>query len=125
MLPTGAPLSSLSDDPILHLTGPIIVAATPSASPGPTSAPNLDATTEDGGSHKPGFQNGNDALDPFSTRAIHTNTLLARDPPPQPLSLPLVTDSDVVITSPSIWEADAERTGDHLRHPSHGQYDIV
>ncbi|KAH9012921.1 hypothetical protein EDB84DRAFT_1444458 [Lactarius hengduanensis] len=126
MLPTGAPPSSLSDDPILHLTGPIIVAAAPSASPGPTSAPNLDAaSTEDDGSHKPGFQNGNDALDPFSTRAIHASTLPARDRPPQPPSLLLVSDSDVVITGPSIWEADAERTGDHLRPPSHGQYDIV
>ncbi|KAH9012085.1 hypothetical protein EDB84DRAFT_1444849 [Lactarius hengduanensis] len=125
MLPTGAPLSSPSDDPILHLTGPIIVAAAPGASPGPTSAPDLDAAIEDDGSHKPGFQNDEDALDPFSTRAIHANTLPAQDPPPQPPSLPLVTGSDVVVTDPSIREPDAERTGDHLRHPSHGQYDIV
>ncbi|KAH9011966.1 hypothetical protein EDB83DRAFT_2447579, partial [Lactarius deliciosus] len=98
------------------------VAATPSASPGPTSAPNLDAAIEDDGSHKPGFQNDDDALDPFSTWAIHANTMPILDPPPQP---PLVTDSDVVITGPSQWEPEAERTGDHLRHPSHGQYDIV
>ncbi|KAH9031390.1 hypothetical protein EDB83DRAFT_2525764 [Lactarius deliciosus] len=121
MLPTGAPLSSLSDDPILDLTGPIIVAAPPSASPGPTSAPNLDAATEDDGSQKSGFQNDNDALDPFSTRAIHANIMPILDRPP----LLLVTDSDVVITGPSVREPDAERTGDHLRHPSHGQYDIV
>ncbi|KAH9071378.1 hypothetical protein EDB83DRAFT_2363058, partial [Lactarius deliciosus] len=102
---------------------PIIVTAAPSASPaGPTSAPNLDAATEDDGSHKPGFQNDNDAFDPPSTRAIHANTMPILDLPPQP---PLVTDSEVVITGPSVWEPDAERTGDHLRHPSHGQYDIV
>ncbi|KAH9031397.1 hypothetical protein EDB83DRAFT_2419485, partial [Lactarius deliciosus] len=84
MLPTGTPLSSLSDDPILHLTGPIMVAAAPSASPGPTSAPNLDAAIEDDGSHEPGFQNDDDALDPFSTWAIHANTMPILDPPPQP-----------------------------------------
>ncbi|KAH9071424.1 hypothetical protein EDB83DRAFT_2517226 [Lactarius deliciosus] len=125
MLPTGAPLSSLSDDPILHLTGPIIVAAAPSASPGPTSAPNLDAATEDDGSHQPGFQNDDDGLDPFSTRAIHANIMPILDRPPRPPSLTLVTDSDVVVTGSSMREPDAEHTGYHLRHPSHGQYDIV
>ncbi|KAH8987029.1 hypothetical protein EDB92DRAFT_1877402 [Lactarius akahatsu] len=98
------------------------VAAAPSAFPGSASAPNPDAATEDDGSHKPGFQNDNDALDPFSTRAIHANTMPILDPPPHP---PLVTESDVAITGPSVWEPDSERTGDHLRHPIHGQYNIV
>ncbi|KAH9008217.1 hypothetical protein EDB83DRAFT_2531995 [Lactarius deliciosus] len=106
MLPTGAPLSSLSDGPILHLTGPIIVAAPPSASPGPTSAPNLDAVLRTMGATARS-QNDNDALGPFSTRAIHASTMPILDPPPQP---PLVTHSDVVITGPSVREPDAERT---------------
>ncbi|KAH8993860.1 hypothetical protein EDB86DRAFT_2830033 [Lactarius hatsudake] len=75
---------------------------------------------------KPSFQNDNDALDPPSVNRVnHGNTMSILDRPPQPPSLLLVTDSDVVITGPSVREPDAERTGDHLRHPSHGQYDIV
>ncbi|KAH8987039.1 hypothetical protein EDB92DRAFT_1877486 [Lactarius akahatsu] len=120
-LPTLLPLASsgrVLDNILPTATG------APSASPGPTSAPSLGAATEDDASHKPGFQNENDALDPFSTRAIHANTLPTLDHPPQP-SLPLVTGSDVVITGSSMREPDAEHTGDHLRHPSHGQYDVV
>ncbi|KAH9071407.1 hypothetical protein EDB83DRAFT_2363510, partial [Lactarius deliciosus] len=117
-LPNLPPLASLGR--VLDNMRPT-VAAPPGASPGPTSAPNLDAAIEDDGGHKPG-----DALDPFSTRtrAIHANTMPMPilDRPPQ---LPLATDSDVVITGPPAREPDAERTGDHIRHPSHGQYDIV
>ncbi|KAH9071417.1 hypothetical protein EDB83DRAFT_2363654, partial [Lactarius deliciosus] len=120
-LPTFLPLASLGR--VLDNMLPTVGAA-PSASPGPTSAPNLDAATEVDGSHQPGFQSDDEALDPYSTRTIHANTMPMPnlDRPPQ---LPLATDSDVVITGPSVWEPDAERTEDYLRHPSHGQYDIV
>ncbi|KAH9071405.1 hypothetical protein EDB83DRAFT_248537 [Lactarius deliciosus] len=72
MPPTGAPLSSLSDDPILHLTGPIIVAAPPGASPGLTSAPDLGAAAEDDGSRKPGLRKDKDAVDPPSVNRAFT-----------------------------------------------------
>jgi len=133
ILPTGLLLSSHSPitrsdlSPFLTRSHrSMIVTTTPSASPGPTSAPDLGAAAEDDGSPKPGLLKEKDALDPPSlNRAIHSNTIATLDLPPQSPSLQPVTDSDVAIASPSQKEPNAERTGDHSSHPQHCCYDIV
>ncbi|KAH9035094.1 hypothetical protein EDB83DRAFT_2415672 [Lactarius deliciosus] len=74
---------------------PIMVTVTPSASPGPTSAPDLGAAAEDDGSQMPGLRGNEDALDLRSAnRAIDANTTPALGLPPQLPSLPSVTDSN-------------------------------
>ncbi|KAH9012079.1 hypothetical protein EDB84DRAFT_1537406 [Lactarius hengduanensis] len=102
--------------------------AAPSASPGPTSVPDLSAGAKDDGSRKPGLRKDKDALDlPSVNRAIHGNTMSSLYPPPQSPSLPSVADSDVVITGCSPRGPIPERTGDHPPHPSQPdhRYDIV
>ncbi|KAH9012541.1 hypothetical protein EDB84DRAFT_1535673 [Lactarius hengduanensis] len=111
--PTGVPPSSLSPmtRPYLSPSSPesrrlIVVTAAPGASPGPTSNPGV--ATEDDDSQKPGLRENKDALDPLSVnRVIHANTMT------------------LAITGPSMWEPDAERTGDPPLHPSRGRYNIV
>ncbi|KAH9045880.1 hypothetical protein EDB83DRAFT_2405459 [Lactarius deliciosus] len=94
------------------------VTMTPRNPPRPTSAPHLDASTEDDGSPKPGCHKENDALDPPSVNhAIHANTT-ALDLLPQSSSLLLVAHSDVVFACPSLRLPDVERTGDHPPHYS-------
>ncbi len=127
ILPTGPPLSShpsmtRSDlspfFPESHRS--TIVPTALSASPGPTSAPDLGAAAEDDGSPQPGLSKEKDALDPPSVnRAIHANTMATLDLSPQSPSLPLVNDSDVAIAGRSLREPNAERTGDHRPYPSH------
>ncbi|KAH9035093.1 hypothetical protein EDB83DRAFT_2415655 [Lactarius deliciosus] len=103
---------------------PIVVTATPGASPGPTS--DLGVATEDDDSQKPGLRENRDALDPLSVnRVIHAITMPTLGLPSQPPSLPSVPDSNIAITGPSMWEPDAERTGDPPPHPSRGRYNIV
>ncbi|KAH8993867.1 hypothetical protein EDB86DRAFT_2830039 [Lactarius hatsudake] len=102
--------------------------AAPSASPGPTSVPDLGSAADDDGSRKPGLRKDKDVVDPpWVNRAIHANTMSTLYPPPQPPSLLSVTDSDVVITGRSPRGPIPERTGDHLPHPSQPdhRYDIV
>jgi len=133
LLPTGPPLSSHSpmtrsdlspSCPESHRS--TIVPTAPSASPGPSSAPDLGAAAEDDGSPKPGLRKEKDSLDPPSVNcAIHPNTMNTLDLPPQSSSLSSVTDSDVAITGRSLRESNAERTGDRRPHPSHPPYDIV
>ncbi|KAI9449959.1 hypothetical protein BJY52DRAFT_1305054 [Lactarius psammicola] len=104
----------------------IIVTIAPSASPEPTSAPDLDSAAEDHGSPKPDFRKEEDDLDPCSVNwEIHANTIATRDLPPQSALLPLVTDSDVDIAGLSLREPNAEHTGDSPVDPLHGGYDIV
>ncbi|KAH9054621.1 hypothetical protein EDB83DRAFT_2392986 [Lactarius deliciosus] len=103
---------------------PIVVTAAPSASPEPTS--DLSVTTEDDDSQKPGLRKNKDALDPLSiNRVIHAITMPTLGLPSQPPSLSSVRDSNIAITGPSMWEPDAERTGDPPPHPSRGRYNIV
>ncbi|KAH9017487.1 hypothetical protein EDB83DRAFT_2556248 [Lactarius deliciosus] len=76
----------------------IIVTTSPNARPGPTSAPDLVASTEDDGSPQPGFRKETDVLDlPSVNRAIDASTTVTLDIRPQ---LPPVTDSDVAIPRP-------------------------
>ncbi|KAH9009767.1 hypothetical protein EDB83DRAFT_2680992 [Lactarius deliciosus] len=57
----------------------IIVTTSPNARPGPTSAPDLVASTEDDGSPQPGFRKETDVLDlPSVNRAIDASTTLSR-----------------------------------------------
>ncbi len=130
ILPTGPPLSSHSPTTRSDLSPSrpesrrsMIALTAPSASPGPTSAPDLGgAAAEDDDRPKPGLRKERDALDPPSVNgAIHATL----DLPPQSRSLPSVTDSDVAIAGRSLREPNGERTGDHPPHPSHCRYDIV
>jgi len=128
--PTGPPLSSHSpmtrsdlspSFPESHRS--IKVTTAPSASPGPTSAPDPGAAAEGDGSPKPGLRKEKDALGPpLVNRA---NNMATPDLPPQSPSLPSATGSDVAIAGPSLRELNAERTGDHPPHPSHCRYDVV
>ncbi|KAH9045863.1 hypothetical protein EDB83DRAFT_2405252 [Lactarius deliciosus] len=68
---------------------PIIVAVSPSVSPGPTSAPDLGAAVEDGGNKRPGLHEEDGAVDPSLDRAIHANTMVT-DLPLQSPSPPLL-----------------------------------
>ncbi|KAI9447541.1 hypothetical protein H4582DRAFT_2051280 [Lactarius indigo] len=112
--------TSLSFPGSCHLT---IAAAAPTASPGLTSAPNLGAAIEGDSSQEPGLRDNKDTLGPPSVnQAIYANPI---DLPSQPPSLPSVTDSDVVIAIPSMWEPNTEHTGGHPPDSSHGQYNIV
>lgn len=96
------------------------VTTTPSAPPGPTSAPEPDAAAEDDGNPIPGYRKVKDALDPPSvSRPIH----MALDLPSQPPSMTLVTDSDVAIAGCSPRELNAEPRDPP--HPSRCLYDIV
>ncbi|KAH9027119.1 hypothetical protein EDB84DRAFT_1439936 [Lactarius hengduanensis] len=118
-----SPASSNQVLSVLHTESrhPIVATAAPSASPRPTSAPDLGAAAEDDGSRKPGLRKDKDAVDPPSVnRAIHGNTMSTPYPPPESPSQPSVTDSDVVITgrSPRGPLAIPERTGDHPPHSS-------
>ncbi|KAI9447535.1 hypothetical protein H4582DRAFT_1894416 [Lactarius indigo] len=130
ILPTGAPLSSLSSMtpsytslPFPGSRHPTIAAAAPTASPGPTSAPNLGAAIEGDSSLEPGLRDNKDALGPPSVnQAIYAKPI---DLPSQLPSLPSVTDSDVVIAISSMWEPNTEHRGGHPLDPSHGQYNIV
>ncbi|KAH9071433.1 hypothetical protein EDB83DRAFT_248990 [Lactarius deliciosus] len=80
---------------------PIMATAAPSASPSPTSAPDLGAAAEDD-SREPGLRRDKDVVDPpLVNRAIHGNTMSTLYPPPQSPSLQSVTDSDPVITGRS------------------------
>ncbi|KAI9449222.1 hypothetical protein BJY52DRAFT_1308284 [Lactarius psammicola] len=124
--------SSTSSHPVLDDILPteshpsIIVTTAPSVSPGPTSAPDLGSIVEDHGSPKPDFRKEEDALDPHSVNwEIQANTITTRGLPPQPPSMPLVTNSDATIAGPSLREPNAEHTGDSPVYPSHGRYDIV
>ncbi len=133
ILPIGPPLSSHSpitrsnlspSYPESHCSTTVTTA--PSASPGPTSAPDLGAAAEDDGSPKHDLRKGKNALDPVSVnRAIHANTMGTLNLPPQFPPLPSVTDLHVAIVGPSLQEPNAEHTGDDLPHPSHSRYDIV
>ncbi|KAI9435009.1 hypothetical protein BJY52DRAFT_1333260 [Lactarius psammicola] len=102
----------------------MIVTIAPSASPGPTSAPDLGAAAaEDYGGPKPGLCKETDALDlPLVNHAIHASTL---EHPLQSPSLPSVADSDVAVAGRSLWEPNAELSGDDPPHASHRRYDIV
>ncbi|KAI9449954.1 hypothetical protein BJY52DRAFT_1227452 [Lactarius psammicola] len=93
---------------------------------GPTSAPNLGAAAEDDGSPEPGLRKEADTLDPhLANRAVHPNTFVTLDPPPQSPSLALVTESGVAIASASFKEPNAEQTGYHPPDPLHGLHEIV
>ncbi|KAH9045871.1 hypothetical protein EDB83DRAFT_1549692 [Lactarius deliciosus] len=64
---------------------PIMVTVTPTASPGPTSAPGLSAAVEDGGNKDPCLRTEGDAIDPLSlNRAIHANDMVTDYPPQSP-----------------------------------------
>ncbi|KAI9430103.1 hypothetical protein H4582DRAFT_2133824 [Lactarius indigo] len=114
---------SSASHPIFDNTLPTIDTA-PSGYPGLTSAPDLGAAAEGGGSPQPGFGKEKDALDdpPSVNRTIHASTMATLDFPPQ---LPSVTDLDVAIPGPSLWEPIAERSGDRPPDPSRCQYDVV
>ncbi|KAH9054615.1 hypothetical protein EDB83DRAFT_2392918 [Lactarius deliciosus] len=139
ILLTGPPLSSRlsiarsglsSSYPESHHS--MIVTSAPSASPESTSVPDLGAAVVDDGIAKPGLRKEQDTFDPpfvhvnpSVNRSIYTNPMPTLDLPPQPPSLPSVTDSDITIAGPSIWESNVERIGDRPPHLSHGQYNIV
>ncbi|KAH9009765.1 hypothetical protein EDB83DRAFT_2557379 [Lactarius deliciosus] len=126
LTPFNAPnLSSLApvlDDMIPTESRRSIATITHSAYPGPTSAPDLNASAEDDGSSLPVFHKEQDAVDlPSVNRAIHASTTSALYFRPQ---LPSVTDSDVAILGPSLREPNAERSEDPPGL-SHCSYDIV
>ena len=94
-------------------------------SPGPTSAPNLDAVAEDDGRPELGFHTPIDALDPPSVNhAIDASTAASLDLPLQPPLPSSVSDSDVAIAGRSRKESNAEHAGDPP-NPSHYEYDMV
>ncbi|KAI9447407.1 hypothetical protein H4582DRAFT_1893675 [Lactarius indigo] len=102
-----------------------IMVTAPSASSGPASVPDVGATTQ-GGTSQLGLRENKDALDPPSVnRAIHESTMPTLGLPSQAPSLPAVTDSNIDIAGPSLWEPNAEHIGDNFPHPSHGRHDIV
>ncbi|KAI9450670.1 hypothetical protein BJY52DRAFT_1419460 [Lactarius psammicola] len=104
--------SSSSSNPALDNTLPTGTTA-PSASPRPTSAPDLGAAAEGDGSPQPGSHKEKDALGlPSVNRAIHANTTATLDLPPQSPSLRPITDSDAAVVGPSPWEPNTELTGD-------------
>ncbi|KAH8989532.1 hypothetical protein EDB86DRAFT_3081042 [Lactarius hatsudake] len=115
-------LSPAESNLILDDVLPTVTAAR--ASSGPTSAPDLSAAAEDDVNPKSSSLNGKDTLDPPSVNiSIHANTMPTLDRPP---SLPSVTDSDIAIAGPSLWEPNVKHIGDHPHpSPSHGRYDIV
>ncbi|KAH9054791.1 hypothetical protein EDB87DRAFT_1418010 [Lactarius vividus] len=100
----------------------IIVTAALNPSPRLTSASDLAASAEDDGGPEPGSRKGKGVLDlPSVSRATRTNTMTPDLPPQSPL-LPLDTDSNLAVASPSL---QTDRTGDHSSHPSHCRCDIV
>ena len=101
----------------------MIVTASPSASPEPTSVPDLGAAAEGGGGAAPGLCKEGHALDPPSVNRTIDVTL---DLLKQSSSLPSVTDPDVAIEGHSLREPNAEHDGaDCPSHPSLHQYDMV
>ncbi|KAH9048995.1 hypothetical protein EDB84DRAFT_29521 [Lactarius hengduanensis] len=101
----------------------VMVTAHPSATPAPTSAPDLGATAEDDGIPKPGLCKGKEVLNPPSANsAIHANTMVTLDLPLQSPSLQLVPGPDVAIAGQSLR---TERTGDQSPRPSHRRYEII
>ncbi|KAI9445692.1 hypothetical protein BJY52DRAFT_1216610 [Lactarius psammicola] len=104
----------------------IVATTSLSAYLGPTSAPDPGAAAEDDGSPDPGLRKEADTLGPHSAnRAVHPNTFVTLDLPPQSPSLPLVTESGVAVASASFKEPNAERTGYHPPDPLHGMHEIV
>ncbi|KAF8261753.1 hypothetical protein EI94DRAFT_1745273 [Lactarius quietus] len=100
---------------------PTSATKSPGTSPHSTSAPK-PGTAE--GSSKAGSREDEDTPDPpLVNRAIQANTVDILDPPRQPPPLPPATD--IAITGRSRRDSDVGKTGDHLPHTSHGQYDIV
>ena len=100
----------------------IIVPSSPSASPEPTSVPDLGAAAEGGGGATPGFCKEKHPLDPpLVNRTIDVTLDLLE----QPSSLPSVTDPDVAIGGHSLREPNAERGVDCPPHSSPHQYDMV
>ncbi|KAH9017480.1 hypothetical protein EDB83DRAFT_2437680 [Lactarius deliciosus] len=84
-LPSSASSNPVLDDiPSSEPHSLIKVTTAPSASPGPTSTPDVGAATKDDGSSQPGFRKEEDALEPPSVNhAILANTVATQDPPPQ------------------------------------------
>ncbi|KAI9449952.1 hypothetical protein BJY52DRAFT_209445 [Lactarius psammicola] len=121
MFPIGPLLSSdspvtgsdhVSSSPASH--SPLLAPVAPDPScPLPSSAPDLGATSGEGGV-KVALHKERDALDAPSA---------APDIPPQSPSPSSVTD--IAIAGVSWCSLGAENTGDHPPYPSHGQYDIV
>lgn len=89
------------------------------AAPGPSrtwlsSAPDLGVAADGGSSAKAALHKERDP-----PTAIRENIITAPDLPrqlPSPLSV-----TDVTIAGPSLRSPGVEHTGDHSRHPSHGQ----
>jgi hypothetical protein len=126
MFPTG--LQSSLDSPVTgsdHTSSPeshssLLALAVPGPSrPWLSSAPHLSAAIEGEGSVKAALHKERDALDP----PLAENIMAAPDLPPQSPSPPSVTG--IAFTGRSRRSLDAEHTGHHRPHPSHGQYDIV
>lgn len=125
IMTSNSPLTRFDPSPS-HLESHLSVKTTaaPCAPPAPTSAPDLCVAAEGDGSPKPELRKERDTLDSLN-RAIHANSRVTLDFPPQSPSLPPVTDPDATTAGLSPQEPDAEHTGDHLRHPLLCSYDMV
>ncbi|KAF8261755.1 hypothetical protein EI94DRAFT_1745275 [Lactarius quietus] len=100
---------------------PTSATKSPGTSPQPTSAPKPGTAK---GIPKAGSREDKDTPDPPSVnRATQANTVDILDPPLQPPPLPPATD--IAIPGRSRRVSDVGKTGGHLPHTSHGQYDIV
>lgn len=91
------------------------------AAPGLSLPPDLGAASEGGGGAEAALHREKDAI--YHPSAIPKNTISNPKLPSQSLSPQSV--NDVATAGPSRRSLDAEHTGEHPRHPSHGQYDIV
>ncbi|KAI9445697.1 hypothetical protein BJY52DRAFT_1228763 [Lactarius psammicola] len=113
-VPSSPPTAVFDDMSPIESHPPLLTPVTPDPScPLPSSAPDLGATSGEGGV-KAALHKERDALDAPSA---------APDIPLQSPSLSPVTD--IAIAGVSWRSLGAENTGDHPPYPSHGQYDIV
>ncbi|KAH9031793.1 hypothetical protein EDB85DRAFT_2145930 [Lactarius pseudohatsudake] len=87
----------------------------------PCPSPDLSAASEGGGGAEAALHREKDAI--YHPSAIPEHTMFSPELAPQSLSPQSI--NDVAIADPSRRSLDAEHTGEHPQHPSHGQYDIV
>ncbi|KAH9009757.1 hypothetical protein EDB83DRAFT_2452483 [Lactarius deliciosus] len=96
------PPSSASCNPVLDNV--LHTVTTAGASPGPTSAPGVNARAQDDGSPQPGLPKEEDALDPPSmNHAVLANTMVTQDLPLQSPSLSSMLGVQKVTIRILIW----------------------
>ncbi|KAI9432441.1 hypothetical protein H4582DRAFT_1101693 [Lactarius indigo] len=126
-LPSSAPYNPVLDNKLPTVPEPyssIVATTAPGASPVPTFAPDMDAAAKDDDGSQPGLHKEKDALE--VNRGIHANSTDNLEPPRRSPPLRSVNEPEgIAIAGPSLQEPNAEHTGDHPSHTSHGRYDMV